>query len=56
MLSIANVYSEEEMREFVKAAEEGIAALQNEREIPGHPRQARTGAGNDTFATLKRTG
>lgn len=27
MLSIANVYSEEEMREFVKAAEEGIAAL-----------------------------
>ncbi|PWJ36766.1 NAD-dependent DNA ligase LigA [Fibrobacter succinogenes] len=47
MLSIANVYSEEEMREFVKAAEEGIAALQSEREIPGHPRQARTGAEND---------
>ncbi|OWV24792.1 DNA ligase (NAD(+)) LigA [Fibrobacter sp. UWB2] len=50
MLSIANVYSEEEMREFVKAAEEGIAALQSEREIPGHPRQARTGAGNDKNA------
>ena len=28
MLSIANVYSEEEMREFVKAAEEGIASLE----------------------------
>ena len=27
MLSIANVYSEEEMREFVNAAEDGIAAL-----------------------------
>ena len=27
MLSIANVYSEEEMREFVRAAEDGIAAL-----------------------------
>ena len=27
MLSIANVYSEEEMREFVNAAEEGIAGL-----------------------------
>jgi DNA ligase (NAD+) len=46
MLSIANVYSEEEMREFVKAAEEGIAALderretRDEREIPGQ-------AGND---------
>ena len=28
MLSIANVYSKEEMREFVKAAEEGIASLE----------------------------
>ena len=28
MLSIANVYSEEEMREFVNAAEEGIASLE----------------------------
>ena len=28
MLSIANVYSEEEMREFVRAAEEGIASLE----------------------------
>ena len=32
MLSIANVYSEEEMREFVNAAEEGIAALDERRE------------------------
>ena len=32
MLSIANVYSEEEMREFVTAAEEGIAALDERRE------------------------
>ncbi len=32
MLSIANVYSEEEMREFVKAAEEGIAALDERRQ------------------------
>lgn len=50
MLSIANVYSEEEMREFVNAAEEGIM------EIPGHPRQARTGAGKDnTTVTLERS-
>ena len=34
MLSIANVYSAEEMAEFVRAAEDGIAAIQNEREIP----------------------
>ena len=40
MLSIANVYSAEEMAEFVRAAEEGIAAIQNDREIPGQ-------AGND---------
>ena len=32
MLSIANVYSEEEMREFVRAAEEGIAALDERRQ------------------------
>ena len=32
MLSIANVYSEEEMREFVTAAEEGIAALDERRQ------------------------
>ena len=32
MLSIANVYSKEEMREFVTAAEEGIAALDERRE------------------------
>ena len=32
MLSIANVYSEEEMREFVNAAEEGIEALDERRE------------------------
>ena len=50
MLSIANVYSEEEMREFVNVAEEGIM------EIPGHPRQARTGAGKDnTTVTLERS-
>ena len=35
MLSIANVYSAEEMAEFVRAAEEGIDVIQNEREIPG---------------------
>ena len=33
MLSIANVYSAEEMAEFVKAAEEGIASLDERRDI-----------------------
>ncbi|SHK27698.1 NAD-dependent DNA ligase LigA [Fibrobacter sp. UWB12] len=37
MLSIANVYSEEEMREFVKAAEEGIADIESSLD-PSHSR------------------
>ena len=44
MLSIANVYSAEEMAEFVRAAEEGIASIQNEREMPaqgGHDKKGK---------------
>ncbi len=41
MLSIANVYSEEEMREFVKAAEEGIAALDERRAQEDERRETR---------------
>ena len=48
MLSIANVYSEEEMREFVNAAEEGIAALDERRET-------RDGSGSASSPTLTRS-
>lgn len=36
MLSIANVYSAEEMAEFVRAAEEGIASLGDDKRGPSH--------------------
>ena len=41
MLSIANVYSEEEMREFVRAAEEGIAALDERTDLRSYRRETR---------------
>ncbi|MDY6332627.1 MAG: NAD-dependent DNA ligase LigA [Fibrobacter sp.] len=41
MLSIANVYSEEEMREFVKAAEEGIAALDERTDLRSYRLETR---------------
>ncbi|SIO09538.1 NAD-dependent DNA ligase LigA [Fibrobacter sp. UWB11] len=49
MLSIANVYSEEEMREFVKAAEEGIADIESSLDpsTPLHSAQDDKCAGND---------
>ena len=49
MLSIANVYSEEEMREFVKAAEEGIADIESSLDpsTPLHSAQDDKRAGND---------
>ncbi len=52
MLSIANVYSEEEMREFVRAAEEGIADIQNEKAIPAQGRDdKKRSAGDDKSDT-----
>ncbi len=44
MLSIANVYSEEEMREFVKAAEEGIAALDERTDLRSYRLETREDA------------
>lgn len=49
MLSIANVYSEEEMREFVKAAEEGIAALDERTDLRSYRRETR---GNTAHCSL----
>ncbi len=44
MLSIANVYSEEEMREFVKAAEEGIAAVDERTDLRSYRLETREDA------------
>ena len=44
MLSIANVYSEEEMREFVQAAEEGIAALDERTDLRSYRLETREDA------------
>ncbi len=41
MLSIANVYSEEEMREFVNAAEDGIAALDERTDLRSYRLETR---------------
>lgn len=41
MLSIANVYSTEEMEEFVKAAEEGIAALDERTDLRSYRLETR---------------
>ena len=52
MLSIANVYSEEEMREFVNAAEEGIAAVDERTGLQSYRLETRDESGSAGSPTL----